>query len=126
MCVVVGPAVLTRHRAVCSAQVAAQRRLKDPAGAEGAVLLSGDPEGQHLWVDLPAASIAVLRAPEGAAVRRGGGDEVVQEEVEGKDGTGQAQDDQEKKLKLTEAPNIIQDFLEPHSDETEADVLLLL
>lgn len=70
--------MLARHSAVCSAQVAAQRQLKGPAGAEGAVLLLGDPEGQHPGVGLPAASIPVLWAPEGAAVRRGGRDEVVQ------------------------------------------------
>lgn len=49
----------------------------------------------------------------------GGRDEVVQEEVEGEDDPGEAEDGHHQDLELREATNIFQDLLKPHVDETE-------
>lgn len=49
----------------------------------------------------------------------------MQEEVEGEDGAGEAQDQQEQELEPGEATNIIEDLLKPHGDGTEAVCLRL-
>lgn len=112
---VVDPALWTRHRPVPSLRVKGQRLLVDSAGAEGAVVLTRDPE------DL---GVATLQSPEGAAVRGGRGDEVVQEEVEGEDGAGEAEDAQHQTLEPGEAANIVQNLVEPHGEEVEAEICL--
>lgn len=98
--------MLTRCRPVSGVEV------EDSAGAEGAVVLTGGPEAR-------GPLVPVLQAPQGAAVRRCRGDEVVQEEVEGQDGAGEAQDEQEQELEPGEAADVVQDLLKPHGDQTE-------
>lgn len=102
----------TRCRPVRLFEVKGQRGVVDSTGAEGPVVPAGDPES--LGVGALQHPFAVLRALEGAAVRRCRGDEVVQEEVEGEDGAGEAQNAQEQELEPREAANIVQDLLKPH------------
>lgn len=75
----------------------------------------GEPQGR-----LPATP--PRRRPRGgdggAVVRRCRRDEVVQEEMKGKDGAGQAKDAQCGTLEPGEAANIVQDVLEPHGAVT--------
>lgn len=105
----------TGHGPVGLAEVAGQRGVVDPAGAEGAIVLMGDPEGKLILVGLPAP-VPFLLVPQRAAVRRGGGDKVVQQKMKGQDDTRQAQDEQDHSLKFTEATNFMQDFFKPHGD----------
>lgn len=98
---VVDPAVWTGHRPV------SPLAALDRAGAE--LVLSLDPEGPGVG--------AVLWAPEGAAVRRRRRDEIVQEEVEGEDGAGEAQDAQRQELERGEAADVVEDVLEAHGGD---------
>lgn len=105
---VVDPALRTRHRPVPSLGVGGQRLLVDAAGAEGAVVLKWDPE---------VLDLAALWPPQGAAVGGRRRDEVVQEEVEGEDEAGQAEDAQRQELELGEAADVVQNLVEPHGEE---------
>lgn len=107
----------TWHRPVPLSEVQRLRAVVDPAGAEGAVVLEGNPE--NLRVSCRPHYLAVaLGGDRGAVVRRCRRDEVVQEEVKGKDGAGQAKDAQRETLEPGEAANIIQDVFEHHGAET--------
>lgn len=83
------------------AKVKGHQSGKGPAGAEGAVGFTRDPEGQRHGVGQGLGSIS--RDPEGAVVRRHTRDEVVQEKVEGEDDPGQAEQVEHQELKLGEA-----------------------
>lgn len=113
---VVDPAVWTWHRPVPLSDVQRLRPVVDLAGAEGAVVLKGNPE--NLGVGCHPHHPAASGEDRGAVVRRCRRDEVVQEEVKGKDGAGQAKDAQRETLEPGEATNIVQDVLEPHGAET--------
>lgn len=114
---VVDPAVWTWHRPVPRSEVQRLRAVVDPAGAEGAVVLEGNLENLEVGFQ-PHHPTAALGANGGAVVRRCRRDEVVQEEVKGKDGAGQAKDAQRETLEPGEAADIVQDVLEPHRAET--------
>lgn len=114
---VVDPSVWTRHRPVPLSEVQRLQAVVDPAGAEGAVVLKGKPENLGVGCQ-PHHPAAALMGDRGAVVRRCRRDEVVQEEVKGKDGAGQAKDAQRETLETGEAANILQDVLEPHGAET--------
>lgn len=119
---VINPAMRTKYSPVCLAEVADQRGIVDPAWTEGTIILTGDPEGQHLWVDGPAAPIPFLWGPKGAAMRRGCRNKVVQKKMKGQDGTRQAEDNQYQRLKFTEATNFIQDLFKPHVELSSVSV----
>lgn len=114
---VVDPAVWTWQRPVPLSEVQRLRAVVDPAGAEGAVVLKGNPENLGVGCR-PHRPAVALGGDRGAVVRRCRRDEVVQEEVKGKDGAGQAEDAQRETLEPGEAANVVQDVLEPHGAET--------
>lgn len=116
---VVDPSIRTRFRLVFLAEVEAWQGTVNPAWAKRTIHLAGNPKGQHLRIGVPAALIIFCCTLERATVGRYGWDEVVQEKVEWKDGTGKTQDEQDQELELGEATNIIQDLLKPHGDEME-------
>lgn len=115
---VVDPAVWTWHRPVPLSEVQHLRAVVDPAGEEGAVVLKGNPENLGVGCRPHHLTAAALGGDRGAVVRRCRRDEVVQEEVKGKDDAGQAKDAQRETLEPGEAANIVQDVLEPHGAET--------